>query len=160
MPSHPEHPPEWIDAAPVRVEQRIEIDAPVEAVWARIADHETWPEWFAALDRVEVVGRGSGVGGGRRVTAARLPVDEVFTAWDENEHFAFAIVRSKLPILQAMAESVRLEETDNGGCRVIYVQGLEARRGFGRVLGAVSRRLDRDLKAGLDALKQTVESTN
>ena len=160
MPSHPEHPPEWIDAAPVRVEQRIEIDAPVEAVWARIADHETWPEWFAALDRVEVVGRGSGVGGGRRVTAARLPVDEVFTAWDENEHCAFAIVRSKLPILQAMAESVRLEETDNGGCRVIYVQGLEARRGFGRVLGAVSRRLDRDLKAGLDALKQTVESTN
>ena len=94
------------------------------------------------------------------MTAARLPVDEVFTAWDENEHFAFAIVRSKLPILQAMAESVRLEETDNGGCRVIYVQGLEARRGFGRVLGAVSRRLDRDLKAGLDALKQTVESTN
>ncbi len=159
MPSHPEHPPEWIDAAPIRVEQRVDIDAPVEAVWARIADHETWPEWFTALDRVEVLGQGSGVGGGRRVTAARLPIDEVFTAWDENEHFAFAIVRSKLPIVQAMAESVRLESIDGGGCRVTYTQGLEARRGFGRVLGAASKRLERDLGAGLAGLKQQVEAS-
>ncbi|MEM8618458.1 MAG: SRPBCC family protein [Actinomycetota bacterium] len=158
MPSHPEHQPEWIDAAPIRVERRVEIDAPVDAVWARIADHETWPEWFASLDRVEVVGSGAGVGGGRRVTAARLPIDEVFTAWDENEHFAFAIVRSKLPILQAMAESVRLESVGEGRSRVSYAIGLEARRGFGRVLRAVSKRLDRDLGNALGALKQQVEA--
>lgn len=157
MPSHPVQPPEWIDAAPIRVVRSIEIDAPVEAVWARIAEHETWPEWFTALDSVEVLGVGAGVGGGRRVTANRLPLDEEFTAWDENEHFAFAVVRSKLPILQAMAESVRLEPTEDGGCTVTYAQGLQAKRGFGFVLNAGAKRLESELGNGLDQLKATVE---
>ena len=58
MPKHPVQPPEWIDAAPIIVREEIEIAAPPSAVWARIADHETWPEWFTALDRVERIGTG------------------------------------------------------------------------------------------------------
>ena len=157
MPSHPVQPPEWIDAAPVHIVRSVEIDAPAAAVWERIADHETWPEWFTALDSVEVLGAAEGVGGGRRVTANRLPLDETFTAWDENGHFAFAIVRSKLPILHAMAESVRLEPTDDGGCRVTYAQGLQAKRGFGFLLNAASKRLERELGNALDGLKAAVE---
>ena len=77
----PLHPPEWIDAAPIRVEQAIEIAAPPAAVWARIADHPSRPEWFTALDSVEVTGRASGVGGQRRVVVSRLPMDEEFAIW-------------------------------------------------------------------------------
>ena len=135
----PVNPPEWIDAAPIRVEQTIEIAAPPAAVWARIADHASWPEWFTALDSVEVTGRASGVGGERRVVVGRLPMDEEFTVWSENEHFAFAVVRSRLPILAAMAESVRIEPTE-GGCRVLYRQGLQGRRGTGRLLDAIWKR--------------------
>ncbi len=100
MPSHPVHPPEWIDSAPIVVDQSVVIHAPPSAVWAEIADHTSWPEWFTALDRVEPGPTSTGVGGTRRVIASRLALDEEFTAWDENEHFAFAVTASKLPILE------------------------------------------------------------
>jgi uncharacterized protein YndB with AHSA1/START domain len=156
MPAHTLQPPEWIDAAPIRVERTIEISAPPEAVWQRISDHSSWPEWFAALDSVVVLGSPTGVGGGRRVTVKKLPLDEEFTAWDENEHFAFAIVRSKLPILESMAESVRIEPT-NSGSRVIYRQGLQAKRGFGKALDVMWKQNAKQLDIALQNLKQLVE---
>jgi Polyketide cyclase / dehydrase and lipid transport len=135
----PVNPPEWIDAAPICVERSIDIAAAPHVVWGRIADHLTWPEWFTALDSVRITGASSGVGGGRRVTANRVSMDEEFTVWDEDAHFAFAVTGTKLPILAAMAESVRLEPIGEG-CRVTYRQGLQGRRGFGRVLDAIWKR--------------------
>lgn len=139
MANLPVNPPEWIDAAPICVERSIDIAAPPHAVWIRIADHLSWPEWFTALDSVQITGASSGVGGGRRVKANRVSMDEEFTVWDDDEHFAFAVIGTKLPILAAMAESVRLEPVGDG-CRVTYRQGLQGRRGFGRVLGAIWQR--------------------
>ena len=112
MPTHPVQPPEWIDSAPIRVERSIDIAAPPSLVWGLIVNHVDWPTWFTTLDSVEVVGAGSGIGGGRRVTMKKLTLDEQFTAWDEDRHFAFAVVKSKIPILDTMAESVRIEATD------------------------------------------------
>ena len=133
MPSHPVQPPEWIDSAPIRVERSIDIDAPASLVWGHIADHVNWPVWFTTIDSVEVTGGATGVGGGRRVTVKKLALDEEFTAWDVDEHFAFAVVKSKIPILDTMAESVRIEPTDTG-CRVNYRQGLQAKRAMGKAL--------------------------
>lgn len=157
MPSHPVQPPEWIESAPIRVEESIEIGAPPEVVWAQIADHERWPEWFAELDEVEVTGARTGVGGNRRVTAKRLPIDEEFTVWDENEEFAFAVIGSKVPFLSTMAESVRIEPTA-GGSRVVYRQGLQARRGFGWLLQLAWRRAPDQLRRALANLKARAES--
>lgn len=158
MPSHPVQPPEWIDAAPIVVEKSVEIAAPPSVVWARIADHETWPEWFAALDRVEVPGRGEGVGGGRRVLiGGRITLDEEFTAWDPDRHFAFAVVSSPLPMLGCLAESVRLEPTDRG-CRVVYRQGLQGRRGLGWAMKLLWGRAPKQLDDALGRLKALVET--
>ena len=159
MASHPEHPPEWIDSAPIRIERSVQIVAPPATVWSHIADHERWPEWFAALSAVEVTGAPSGIGGRRRVKVQGVPpIDEIFTAWDENEHFAFAVVGTKLPILAGMAESVRVEATD-AGCRVTYRQGLEARRGFGWALAPITGRMGSQLAAALDELARTATAT-
>jgi len=156
MAAHPVQPPEWIDSAPVRVSETIGIDAAPPEVWRHIADHVSWPEWFEALDRVDITGMPTGVGGRRRVTVQRMPVDEVFTAWDENEHFAFAVVGSKVPFLSTMAESVRIEPTDTG-CRVVYRQGLQGRSGFGRVIGLAGRRMPGQLQRALENLKALAE---
>jgi len=156
MPTHTLQPPEWIDAAPIRVERTIDIAASPESVWDRIADHATWPEWFTALDSVVILGSPTGVGGGRRVTATKLTIDEEFTAWDENEHFAFAVVRSKLPVLESMAESVRIESTDEG-CRVVYRQGLQAKRGFGKALALMWKQSEKQLETALQNLKRVAE---
>jgi uncharacterized protein YndB with AHSA1/START domain len=157
MPRHPVQPPEWIDAAPIRVEQTIEIAAPPAAVWERIADHERWPTWFTTLDRVEVTGAATGVGGGRTVTVKRLSLGEQFTAWDDDAHFAFAVTSSFLPILDTMAESVRLEPTETG-TTVTYVQGLQAKRGCGKLLALAWRNAPRQLADALANLKRQVEA--
>jgi carbon monoxide dehydrogenase subunit G len=41
---------------PVKFDQRIEIDAPAERVWAIITDPTTWPQWFPEIDEVTEVG--------------------------------------------------------------------------------------------------------
>ena len=156
MPQHPVRTPEWIDSAPIRVAESVEIDAPPSAVWAHIADHESWPEWFDALDRVEPLGEPTGVGGGRRVIVRRQPIDEEFTAWDVDAHFAFAVVRSRIPILLALAESVRLDPVGDR-TRVTYRQGLEARPGFGWALRLLWKQPARHLVTALDSLKERVE---
>jgi uncharacterized protein YndB with AHSA1/START domain len=158
MATHTLQPPEWIDAAPIRFECSVEIAAPPEAVWARIADHRTWPEWFTAVDSVDIVGASEGVGGGRRVTSGKVVFDEEFTAWDVGEHFAFAVIASKLPILESLAESVVIEPTATGS-RVVYRQGLQAKRGFGVLLGLLWKRAAKQLEPSLANLKQQLETS-
>jgi hypothetical protein len=154
------HPPEWIDSAPIVVDESVVIDAPPSAVWAEIADHESWPEWFETLNRVEPGPTSTGVGATRRVSAGPLVLDEEFTAWDENEHFAFAVTHSKLPILGALIESVRLSpENDGAACRVNYRQGVQGRSGFGWAMKALWSRAAKDLPVALQNLKQRVESS-
>lgn len=156
MPRHAIRPPEWIDSAPIRVERSVDIAAAPEAVWAIVADHTGWPRWFTALDSVEVTGAADGVGGARRVTVKRLPLDEHFTAWNVDEHFAFAVVTSKIPILATMAESVRFEPVASG-CRVTYRQGLQAVRGAGFLLGLMWKPAAKQLETALTNLRSLAE---
>lgn len=157
MATHTVRQPEWIETAPIVVSETIEIAASPSAVWAHIADHASWPEWFTALDRVEPLGEPTGVGGGRRVIVRRLPIDEQFTAWDVDEHFAFAVVTSKLLILESLAESVRLIPIETG-TQVVYRQGVEGRRGLGGAAKLFWKQPARQLAQAMVALKARVES--
>ncbi len=158
MPKHPVRPPEWIDSAPILVSESIEIDATPAEVWMHIADHTAWPEWFDALDEVQPGATSTGVGGTRRVTVKPLTIDEEFTAWDEGEHFAFAIVGSKFPMMAAAAESVRLEPIGEDRCRVTYRQGVEGRPGLGWLMKLAWTPARKGLPPALAALKQRVEA--
>ena len=160
MPTHPIQPPEWIDSAPTLVERSIDITATPDDVWVHIADHERWPEWFAAIARVDVIGGGptpgEGVGGRRRVTLKGPPIDEEFTAWKPGEQFAFAVTSTKVPVLHTMAEDVSLAPID-GGCRVTYRQGVEMRKGFGWLGRPLASQMSKQLGAALIALKARCE---
>ena len=157
MPKHSVQPPEWIDGAPIRVTESVDIAASPSAVWAHIVDHESWPEWFTALDSVERIGSGDGVGSGRRVVAMRLPLDEEFTAWDVDEHFAFAVTASKIVTLDTLAESVRLEQID-GGTRVTYRQGVQGKPGLGWAMRLLWKRPAGQLADAVQQLKLRIES--
>ncbi len=160
MPTHPVKQPEWIDSAPIIVSESIEIDATPDEVWAHIADHASWPEWFDSLTEIQPGTTSTGVGGTRRVIIKPLSIDEVFTAWDEGEHFAFAIVGSKLPMLAAAAESVRLEAIAEGRCRVTYRQGVEGRKGLGWLMKLAWTPAAKGLAPALAALKARVEAAS
>jgi hypothetical protein len=157
MATHPVQQPSWIDDAPIRVTATVDISAPPDRVWPHIADHASWPTWFEALDRIEPLGAPTGVGGGRRAVAGKLSFDEQFTVWDENEHFAFAVVKSGLPILHTMIESVRLEPYESG-TRVTYRQGLSGRPGFGWAMRLAWKRGGSSVQPALDNLRRLIEN--
>ncbi|MCB0965764.1 MAG: SRPBCC family protein [Ilumatobacter sp.] len=150
-----ERPPEWIETAPVVVRNARRIAAPVDAVWGRIADHETWPEWFTDLKTVTVTFAPEGVGGGRDVAAPGLKVRERFTEWEPPHRFAFTLFEGP-PIMAAMAESVVLEP-DGDGCTITYAQGIEPAKGFGWLMKLVAKRLDGQQRKALDRLAALVE---
>ena len=158
MPELDVRPPEWIDAAPTVAESSRQIDATADEIWARIADHESWPDWFTNLKKVERIGTGEGVGSGRRVTIAVLDIDEEFTVWDEGEHFAFAVTKAPIPFLRAMIESVQIEPNGDGGSTVTYRQGLEGRRGCGWLVAQMGKQLQSQTAAALDELATLVTS--
>lgn len=156
----PIHQPEWIDTAPLRNVRERRIAAGRDEVWARIADHETWPEWFTALKSVQVTGEAEGVGGRRRVSLPGSSIDEVFTVWKPSEHFAFAVVGANRT-LAGMAESVELRDDGDDGdaCVVTYRQGIEPARGFGWMWKLIFPRMRSELTKALDRLAELVEST-
>ena len=148
--------PDWIDTAPVVVRQERRVLAPSSAVWKHIADHETWPEWFKGLKQIEVTGEAEGIGGQRVATVPGAKIGEVFTAWEPDRQFAFAVV-SGPPVLAAMAESVVIEATDNG-CVVTYTMGIEPARGFGWLLKLGAGRVEKMLAEALDNLAERTEA--
>ena len=160
----PAHPPAWIDTAPLRNVQERRIAAPCDVVWARLADHEAWPDWFTALKRVRVTGEATGVGGRREVSMSGATVGEVFTVWEPGAQFAFAVVRANRT-LAGMAESVELraEHGDTGdaaaaGCVVTYRQGIEPAPGFGWLWKLILPRMRRELTKALDHLAVLAEA--
>ena len=80
----------WIQRAPVSFSGSATTTASPEAVFAILADHERWPEWFPVITKTEVLGpRREGVGmrrlttipGGRGISPDFLLhiFDEMFT---------------------------------------------------------------------------------
>jgi uncharacterized protein YndB with AHSA1/START domain len=150
-----ERSPEWVSTAPIVIQNSRRIAASADAVWAKIADHETWPEWFTDLSKVEVTTAASGVGGGREVSMLGIHVREVFTAWEPPNHFAFTLVEGPR-ILAAMAESITIE-ADGDGCTINYAQGVEPAKGFGAVCKVMARRMNGQQRRALDRLADLVE---
>ena len=157
MANLPVHPPSWIDSAPLQNVGEQRIAASCDAVWQRIADHETWPEWFTALRQVRVTGDAVGVGGRRDVSMPGATIGEVFTAWVPNEHFAFAVVRANRT-LAGMAESVELRD-DGDGCLLTYRQGVEPAHRFGWLWKLIMPRMRRELVKALDHLAVLSEAS-
>ena len=149
---------EWNDIAPVRIEAVRDIDASAADVFAVLADHEAWPQWFDALAEVEVTGARSGIGGQRRVKLKPSGVfNEEFYAWEEGREFGFSILESSLPLLAAANELITIDERAEGGVTVTYVQALEPKRWAAPLVKLGRGRLQRGLDDGLAGLAARVE---
>lgn len=124
-------PLEWIDHAPVRATRTRRIEAPPTTVWAAIADHEGWAEWFGPITRVVPGATSEGVGGTRTVVVGKVEVDEEFIAWEPAEtaessaRFAFTVVASSGPGLRSMNEDVRLTPAGENATTVSYTMALD-----------------------------------
>jgi uncharacterized protein YndB with AHSA1/START domain len=115
---------DWIDTAPVAIAARGTTTAPPDAVFAVLADHERWPEWFPNVRQVDVLGPTEGVGARRRVHVPGLVVEEEFIVWDPGERWAFTGTAAKPGFVRSIVEDCRLTPTA-GGTDVSYTMYLE-----------------------------------
>lgn len=150
-------PDSWVDEATNRCEARIEVAATPERIWEVLADHESWPEWFTAIDTVEVTGAASGIGAERRVTLPGMVIDEEFVAWEPGRRFAFTVVGMSKPVFDTLNERVTIEDLGNGRCEVTYIQAFKPKAWFALPFLVVKRQFRRGLHRGLKGLKARAE---
>jgi uncharacterized protein YndB with AHSA1/START domain len=118
-------PLDWIDSAPVRASRSRRIAQPPATVWAAIADHAGWTEWFPRLVSVTPGEVADAVGGTRTVDLGAAAVEEEFLAWEPERHFAFTVTASTRPGLRSMVEDIRLTRDGDTACTVTYTMGVD-----------------------------------
>lgn len=151
-------PDSWVEEAPTRCSASAEIAASPAEVWAVLADHESWPEWFEAVEQVTVTGERSGVGARRRVQLRGLTVDEEFVAWDVGERFAFTGVAASRRPFESLTERITIEDLGADRCRVTYTQAFAPSWWFALPLRGLAGKFRRNLVAALAALGRRVEA--
>jgi hypothetical protein len=119
----------YFDTAPMKCTVSIESPAPVQAVFAVLADHRRWPDWSGmGVTAVEPTSQPeSGVGATRTLITGRgaLRVQERFIAWEEPAVWAFTGTDCRPKIFQKLVEGFWLEPGDNDHSRITYRMGCE-----------------------------------
>lgn len=116
----------FLDTAPWRFDNAIEIDAAPARIFAALEDGPSWPRWFHAMHKVVMTSpEPYGVGTTRTVSLAAATVDEQFFAWEQDRRFSFCATRTTAPLAHAMAEDYLLEDLGEGRTRFTYRVALE-----------------------------------
>jgi uncharacterized protein YndB with AHSA1/START domain len=118
----------FLESAPVRFVNQVEIDAPPERVFEVLEDGESWPKWFKDIVRVEWTSpKPFGVGTTRTVTLKTMTVYEKFIAWDPGKRFTFYFTATSTPSAHAFIEDYRLKASGQGGTKFTYTVAYEPR---------------------------------
>jgi uncharacterized protein YndB with AHSA1/START domain len=145
---------EWTQQAPIRIEAQAESTASPTAVFAVLADHERWPEWFPSVRKVTVLGPASGVGARRRVSIPGATVDEEFIVWEPGVRWAFTATAAKPGFTKSLVEDCILTELASGGTAISYTMYFDPPSALRPVLKAVSGRLRANNTKALTNLAQ------
>jgi carbon monoxide dehydrogenase subunit G len=148
----------WAERAPLTVTGRATSTAAPEAVFAVLADHERWPEWFPNVKKVEVLGPAAGVGARRRVSIPGAAVEELFIAWDVGERWSFTGTGAKPGFVKALVEDCILEPHGDGGTAITYSMHLEPAGPFAPLLKLASGTLTKNLTKAMRALAARAEA--
>lgn len=116
---------DWIADAPVSIPARSESEASPDEVFAVLADHERWPEWFPSVRKVTVLGPAEGVGARRRVHVPGASVDEEFIVWDPGVRWSFTGVAARPRFTRSLVEDCVLSPLDSGGTTITYTMYLD-----------------------------------
>ncbi len=125
------------------------IQAPVEALWRRLAEIESWPRWLRVPYASEslTVTSGGPVAEGTEFTMKGRLKSRLFariTAWKENRWLAFEICRSDYPsdrlTFGRAIITIELEPLEEGRTRVTCHHRLDGRGVLGRLYAVVVMR--------------------
>lgn len=151
---------DWIGSAPITITARAESTASPQDVFAVLADHERWPEWFPAVKTVTVIGAASGVGARRRVSVPALTVDEEFIAWEPGVRWTFTGLAATPGILRSLVEDCRLEPLPSGGTSISYTMYLDPPKALVPILKLAARQIRRNNTKALESLATRAAATS
>lgn len=142
---------DWAERAPLIVQATATSIAPPGAVFAVLADHERWPEWFGNVRRVVVTGSRSGVGAARRVHIPGASFEEEFIAWEEGTRWAFTVTSARPRFFRALVEDCRLAPAGDG-TRIDYRMCFEPTAWSAPLLRLAAGQVRKQLQAAVDEL--------
>jgi uncharacterized protein YndB with AHSA1/START domain len=148
---------DWIERAPFSFTGSVTTTASPEAVFAVLADHERWPEWFPIIKKTVVVGTSREGVGMRRYTL--LPggrLDELFIAWDPGKRLAFTVTAVSPAVVHALVDDCRIEAA-GGGSHVTYTSYLDPVAPLLPIMKLLNGLLDKQLYKGMRALASLAE---
>jgi carbon monoxide dehydrogenase subunit G len=130
----------WVDSAPVRLVNAVDIDATPEQIWTALEDASAWPRWASVITRVEWTSpQPFGLGTTRTVTMRGGVVgDEEFTSWEPPRRMGFRFNQASMDGVRAFAERYTLEPLPAGGTRVVWVMAM-APKGVSKVIVPITR---------------------
>jgi len=152
-------PPEWIHSAPVKVSAAREMGATPQEVFAALCDHESWPEWFNTIQKVERLGdQREGIGSRRRVFVSnRFSIDEEFNVWEADKAWGFTVYEASLGVFRTLNELVEIQVIADDRTRVTYTMGFDPNPVVGLVVRLGAKRVMRKkLRDALDNLAEWI----
>ena len=143
---------DWITEAPARAHGAATSTAPPAAVFAVLADHAGWVEWFPSLKRVEVLGPGSGIGARRRVKIPMVTVEEEFIAWDPGVRWSFTGTATAPRWTRSLVEDCRLTARSDGGTDIDYTMYFDPVGPVGWMMGRSTGRISATIQQAMQNL--------
>lgn len=130
----------WVDTAPVRLVNTVEVDATPEEIWAALEDAAAWPRWASVITNVEWTSpRPFGIGTTRTVTMRGGVVGyEEFISWQPHSRLGFRFNEATTSGVRAFAERYTLEPQGDGRTRVTWVMAM-APRGASKAIVPLTR---------------------
>lgn len=140
---------DFIEGAPITIENQLTLRQPPSAVWDVIIDNENWKTWFTACKQsYTTTEQKTGVGSARFLQVDLFKVTEKIIVWDEHERWGFTIPEANLPIAKSVVELITLRP-DGEGTHLDYMFAIELRpwmKPFAKVFEWNMRRIfDRSL---------------
>ena len=149
---------DWARTAPFQASGHARSTAPPEVVFAVLAEHDRWPEWFPNVKEVTVLGSAEGVGARRRVRVPGLTVDEEFIEWEPGRRFAFTGTDAKPAVFTSLVEHCALEPTDDGGTDITWTMCAAPRPVVGLLMKVAKGQVGKVLQRGMAGLAARAES--
>jgi carbon monoxide dehydrogenase subunit G len=112
---------EFIDSAPYRFRNSVDLAITPEQLFEVLGDAESWPHWATVITKVTWTSPEPRGVGATRIVDMRGGIvgDEEFLAWEPHSHMAFRFNKCSTRAVAAFAEDYRVEVIP-GGCRLTW----------------------------------------
>jgi Polyketide cyclase / dehydrase and lipid transport len=112
---------DFIDTAPYRFRNSVDLAIAPEQLFQVFADPESWPRWATVITKVTWTSPEPRGVGATRIVDMRGGIvgDEEFLGWEPHSHMAFRFNKCSTRAVAAFAEDYRVDVIP-GGCRLTW----------------------------------------